>query len=397
MALMANRQFASRRLWSIPIGTIRGASAYYVLVPPKGKLPEAASLQKHPGSRKIALKVDKDQAVAEFTLDKTDGEVAVQVVAERSGGQSVATAVRSHSLLMGFKVEDLARPPPSSWIDFSPKDKSFAVWLPAKPIEQAEKERSVEVNDERMRISSVVGKTANGLIYIAEYLVLPAGLAAHPPVRLHALLRTVLLEDGKGRFTDSVEAQSGSLNGVQYRIDYGDEIARARVFISQGGVVRLVRVIGTTDQVAALEADMILLSFRMSGDQLVGRNVVPPRVGGLPRLPAKGLEVPNGKQPFIVAGGHASAFKDVGPEGGMLIGLEIGVGKFGSLDVIKAVRPIYRVGGKEKFGAQRGTSPAEAVTIKARGGLRSWRTHLQIGPELRWMLIDVHESERWEA
>jgi hypothetical protein len=78
--------------------------------------------------------------------------------------------------------------------------------------------------------------------------------------------------------------------------------------------------------------------------------------------------VPIGAIPHIVAGGGAPVFKESAPEGGLLIGLEIIVGKFGPHDVIKAIRPIYRVKGKEQFGAQRGTAPAEAITIKAKEG-----------------------------
>jgi hypothetical protein len=73
-------------------------------------------------------------------------------------------------------------------------------------------------------------------------------------------------------------------------------------------------------------------------------------------------------EPTIIAGGRSPRFKDVAPPGGLLIGLEIGRGKFGPFDTVTAFRPIYRVNGKEEFGAQRGTRPASPVTIKAKEG-----------------------------
>jgi S1-C subfamily serine protease len=350
-----------------PLSALRGVTAYYLVVPPKGKRPDATALDKYPDSRKLALKVEKGVAGAEFVVEKAEGEVVVQVVAERLPGEkAVVTRVQGFSIYPGPKPEDLAGPPPESWTDYTPKDKSFAVWLPAKPARQEEKQRNVQLGGQVMRVSSVVGQTADGLTYHAEYLVLPPALASNPPVRLHALLRTALLDEGKGRFTESVHAESGTLQGVQYRIEYGDEVARARVFISRGGLVRLVRVIGTADQVVAPEAETILLSFRLPGHALAAQTPKRPPPGGTPT--PKDIAPPRGKEPTIVAGGGAPLFKDVAPNGGLLIGLEIGLGKFGREDVIKAVRPIYRVGDREQFGGQRGMPPTAATTIKAKDG-----------------------------
>jgi S1-C subfamily serine protease len=77
---------------------------------------------------------------------------------------------------------------------------------------------------------------------------------------------------------------------------------------------------------------------------------------------------PPPKDPTIIAGGFAPLFRDLAPKGGVLIGLEIGLGKFFDEDVIKAVRPIYRVSGRELFGEQRGVRPRAAITIKAKDG-----------------------------
>jgi hypothetical protein len=352
-----------------PTAAVRSVTAYVVDVPPKAKKPDVATLDKHPNSRKLALKIDNGVAAAELPIEKIEGEVLLQIVAERKPGDKlVATQVRSFTLVAGFRPEDLAGPPPSSWTDYSPKDRSFAVWLPAKPPRQEEKQRTVDVNGQVMRISSVIGQTDSGLTYMAECVTLPQDLARHAPVRLHAALRSALLEEGRGRFTDSVEAVSGKLQGVQYRIEYGDEIARARVFISEGGLVRLIRVIGTAEQVAAAEAEMILLSFRLPGDQVARKSPEAPSTGGMIAPAPKSTSPLQIDEPTIIAGGRQPVFKDIARNGGYLIGLEIGEGKFGPFDTITAIRPIYRVGGKEVFGAQKGPRPTSPITLKAKDG-----------------------------
>jgi hypothetical protein len=71
---------------------------------------------------------------------------------------------------------------------------------------------------------------------------------------------------------------------------------------------------------------------------------------------------------IVIAGGGQQLFKERAPKGGVLIGLEIGLGKFFGEDVIKAVRPTYRVNGNEQFGVQRGQMPGTPKTIKAKEG-----------------------------
>jgi hypothetical protein len=72
--------------------------------------------------------------------------------------------------------------------------------------------------------------------------------------------------------------------------------------------------------------------------------------------------------PTVIGGGQAPAFKDIAPGKGLLIGLELGLVKAGSEELIKAVRPIYRVGNKEQLGMQFGAQPTNPTTIKAKPG-----------------------------
>jgi S1-C subfamily serine protease len=373
-----------------PLGALRGAIAYYVVVPSKGKKPDTTALDKHPSARKLGLKLEMGVAAAEFAAEKAEGEVLVQVVAERlPGKQVVATRVRGFSLSPPPRPGDFAGPPPDGWTDYAPQDKSFAVWLPAQPVQQAEKQRNVSVNGQVMRVNSIVGKTADGLIYLAESVALPANLARNPPVRLHALVRSALLDEGRGRFTESVEVKSGSLSGVQYRIAFGDEIARARVFIGRSGLVRLVRVMGTADQVATPEAETILQSFRLPRDEFAAKT---PEVGGGNFESPK--SVYRGKVPFILGSIRDPIFKTVGPAGAVLIGLEAKFTKFGAHDIVRAVRPIYRAGGMEVLGPLTGADLTGAVMLKARDGYAvgaisgkaNWWCH---GFSLTYMKVNV--------
>ena len=70
----------------------------------------------------------------------------------------------------------------------------------------------------------------------------------------------------------------------------------------------------------------------------------------------------------ILGGAFDPVFIDSAPEGGVLAGFEIGLGKFVNSDIVKAARPIYRVGDRDFLGKQRGTETNRVVTVVARPG-----------------------------
>ncbi len=61
-------------------------------------------------------------------------------------------------------------------------------------------------------------------------------------------------------------------------------------------------------------------------------------------------------------------YRETLPEGGLLIGFHIGLGKFANNDVIHAICPIYRTQTGEKMGAWIGPQPANPLTLKAKDG-----------------------------
>jgi hypothetical protein len=65
---------------------------------------------------------------------------------------------------------------------------------------------------------------------------------------------------------------------------------------------------------------------------------------------------------------HKNTYRDVCEEGGVLIGFQVGLGKFTNNDIVKSLRPIYLTKKGEKFGNWQGPAPAAPVTIKAKPG-----------------------------
>jgi hypothetical protein len=61
-------------------------------------------------------------------------------------------------------------------------------------------------------------------------------------------------------------------------------------------------------------------------------------------------------------------FRDEGPKDALLVGLEIGLTKVGTRDILNAVRPIYRSGASESLGQVHGPAPKIAVEFKAKDG-----------------------------
>ena len=75
-----------------------------------------------------------------------------------------------------------------------------------------------------------------------------------------------------------------------------------------------------------------------------------------------------GPQTMIVGGGGRQ-FTDAAPQGGVLVGFQVGLGKWGNNDVIHTIRPIFRTsGGHETLGTQHGTESDRVIVVKAKRG-----------------------------
>jgi S1-C subfamily serine protease len=342
-----------------PTKNLRGATAHYFLVAPKAKKPDTDALDRQPGSKKLELKIDKGVAVAEFTVAAAEGSVLVQLAAEAVAGKTAVTSrVRTFSLAPPPKASDLTGTPLPGWKEYSPRDGTFVVWVPEKPEKQTDEQRDGTIEGQRMRVNNVTGKTADGLGYEAESLLLPLAFAKVPRKDVYDMFRGALVKELGGKVTDSKDATSGALSGAEYVIESGSTVTRVRMYAVSARVY-IVRVSGTADQVTSTEAEIVLSSYRLPG------------AAKGPNEPKGGTDTavsPKGKDPVILGHPTDPAFKDLAPEGGYLIGLEIGVGKFRDYDVVQAVRPIYLTGAKESMGDQRGPKLERVVVVKAKPG-----------------------------
>ena len=66
--------------------------------------------------------------------------------------------------------------------------------------------------------------------------------------------------------------------------------------------------------------------------------------------------------------GNKNTYQDACEEGGVLIGFQVGLGKFGKNSVIDSFRPIYLTSSGEKMGSWIGKASAQPVTTKAKNG-----------------------------
>jgi S1-C subfamily serine protease len=357
-----------------PMGVFRAATAYCVIVPPKGKSPDPAAIDKHPDVRKIALKVEKGVAGGELAVEKSDGTLVVQVVGDRGAeAKPLASRPRTVSLAPQPRTEEFVGTPPAGWKEYTWPGK-FMMWLPEKPAKQVDERRTVMLAGENVQGIGVTGKTADGLAYRAEIIDLTPSLARLDE-SIHPAFRNALRDETKGSITESAEAKSGTLTGNEYRIEVGTEVTRVRMYL-QGQRIYAVRVTGSAERVSAADADTILISFRKPGDVQAKK---PDPIATGPKTPTEPkTPSPMPTPPKVIASGNAPTilgsiendpkFKTVGPEGAILIGVEARFAKFGNTDIVRAVRPIYRINGKEEFGKQFGEDLTGAVTLKAKEG-----------------------------
>lgn len=65
---------------------------------------------------------------------------------------------------------------------------------------------------------------------------------------------------------------------------------------------------------------------------------------------------------------HQNTYRDIYAKGGLLIGFQVGLGKFVNNDIVKSFRPIFLTKSGEKFGAWHGPASASPITVKAKRG-----------------------------
>ena len=353
-----------------PLNKIRSVTARYFVVPPKSKRPETASLEKYEGSKAVELKTTNGVAASEFPMSAAEGEVLVQVTADMDGKSTVSTKVQAFSLAP--KVTEYTGTPPAGWKEYNPRDKSFTVWVPEKPESQEDKERTIVAKAQRYRVNAMVGKTIDGVVYVAESVVLPPAFMTVPRKDTLDLAYEILAEGTKGNLIEAKRDGTNLRWGTEYRSESGKIVTRARLIVA-GARINIMRVIGTDEQVSSPEAETIFYSYRVPAPRAratpaPSESTPKPDTGAAKAAPkAAAKNTPVGKDPTILGGVFDPEFKDVAPNGTLLVGFEIGFVNMFKRDMIRSTRCIYRNGTEETFGEQRGTIKT-VKTVKAKEG-----------------------------
>jgi S1-C subfamily serine protease len=90
----------------------------------------------------------------------------------------------------------------------------------------------------------------------------------------------------------------------------------------------------------------------------------PPLRGDLPDETVTGA----GRTRLIGGGFGGDPYTDAAPDGALLVGLEVGLGKFFDLDMVHSVRAVFRVGAKESLGTQHGSDLTRVTRLVAKPG-----------------------------
>jgi hypothetical protein len=104
-------------------------------------------------------------------------------------------------------------------------------------------------------------------------------------------------------------------------------------------------------------------------------------------------------QTEMIGFGRDPAFEEVPPQGALLIGFEVGLGKFAASDVIHSLQPIYWTENGELRGQKRGTAADHLITVKAKEGYAvgavSLSAHLVIDfMKVTFMKADTTDLDR---
>jgi hypothetical protein len=153
--------------------------------------------------------------------------------------------------------------PPAGWKEYSPKDKSFSVWLPEKGGRRSERERTMTVRGQRIKVNLVQVETRGGLTYGASTLRLPPAMTRKVPIGQRIeISRDAFLEEVKGKVNDEKDINQGRVPGKEYMIQTGRGLAKLRVF-ALGGFIYRVSVVGSKAQVESKDAETFLESYKL--------------------------------------------------------------------------------------------------------------------------------------
>jgi S1-C subfamily serine protease len=357
-----------------PAGVVRGVNLHHLGVAPNGSKPAwGEALGGQPGVKTVALKLADGVASGEVVLESNLAELYVQAVPEGGLGAEGATRVRNVALATAKGGaaqpgddtspfgQDANAKPPAGWKEYTPKDRTYAIWIPAKARSQNERERSMTVRGQSLKSNILTVEMPNGLGYLAQGIIVENASTQENRADLEELIRDLVTGEIRGRVATERDVKVGTIPGKEYRIESGRLVVRVRVFVA-GNWILLLQAVGTREMVDSEGVRTFLNSCRISPE---------PRAapGGSGAGPGAPKSIAPDRRSKIQGGFNDPEFVDETPPGGLLVGADVGLGRFGNNAVSHAARPIYRVGDRDVEGVWHGpTAGKQLVRALARPG-----------------------------
>ncbi len=161
----------------------------------------------------------------------------------------------------GTKGADASSNAPAGWKSYSPRDKSFAVNLPNRGGRRSERERTMTIHGNRIKINMVQVDLPTGATFRAGAASLSPQMAQQKsPEECMTMVRDAFAEELKGNIAGDKEIRQGALKGHEYEIA-GQATARLRLF-ADGGHVYYAIALGSNDQIRSADAGTFFDSFK---------------------------------------------------------------------------------------------------------------------------------------
>ncbi len=339
-----------------PTAALRGVTLHY-LVRPKSTKPESVeALEKQPGTKKITLKIENGVASGEWAMDGPGEELLAQAVPDGGAGVDGISPVRTFSLAapkppMIIGKTPTIRPNPRAGrgphIQGGGGDPEFRELAPESGV--------------LVGLEVGLGKFFDQDVVKAVRPVFRTGETEsfgpwHGPTSTDIVKRVVRVVAKPDHAVGAMNVKTGlGMNGLSLTF------------------MKLTD--GKLDPMESYESEWIASTsgraVRMGDGTLIvglrGKSRAD-TVSGLGPMYKGDGPFPAGQPSRILAGGGDPEFRAAAPAGGVLVGLEVGLGKFFDNDVVKAVRPVFRTGEAETTGEWFGTEIGRVVKLVAKPG-----------------------------
>jgi hypothetical protein len=153
--------------------------------------------------------------------------------------------------------------PPSGWKEYSPKDKSFAVWLPEKG-KHKDREATIFLKGNILKLRVARVEQDGGPAFDAGVLILPLKLRKTPAAELIDVTRDSYVKEVKGKLLEEKEITQMGVSGKEFLVQTGEGLGRLRVF-AVGARVYRAEVAGNKEQVESADAKTFLDSYKLPG------------------------------------------------------------------------------------------------------------------------------------